>query len=255
MQWITDSINSLFATSTTEQGQLQHSGNLTIEQIMKFFDAGHKMFDDEGVKEQLRSAAQRRQNVGWLITEMQKKIFESQGINGNFGIGFLGKIRQMYGTDSSIMEALMMFVEREELALDEAELPVDQLLRKLEMKEWSMKQYETMQQELKHMTPEQQLQYMNQQQSMMKAMTNEQKDIMSKAQNMGPEEQRKFIADHVKKLQERFSMNATAKPGCKESGCGCGPPGASQPTPPTMGNVMSPEEQMQFFKSINKGPM
>lgn len=43
---------------------------------------------------------------------MQKQIFESQGVDGKFGVGFLGKIRELYGDDSKMLEELMKFVER-----------------------------------------------------------------------------------------------------------------------------------------------
>lgn len=48
---------------------------------------------------------------------MQKQIFESQGVDGRFGIGFLGKIRQLYGDDSQILEELMKFVERYDITI------------------------------------------------------------------------------------------------------------------------------------------
>lgn len=52
------------------------------------------------------------QNVGWLITEMQKKIFESQGVSGKFGVSFLGRISQLYANDAEMMAMLMKFVDR-----------------------------------------------------------------------------------------------------------------------------------------------
>lgn len=52
------------------------------------------------------------QNVGWLITEMQKKIFESQGVQGKYGVFFLGRIGSIYGNDEQIMSTLMRFVDR-----------------------------------------------------------------------------------------------------------------------------------------------
>lgn len=64
------------------------------------------------VKLRLKEAAAKKQNVDWVITEMQKQIFESQGIEGRFGIGFLGKIRTVYSNDAETMQKLMQFVER-----------------------------------------------------------------------------------------------------------------------------------------------
>lgn len=94
--------------------------------------------------------------MDWVITEMQKQIFESQGIGGTFGIGFLGKIRTVYGDDAEMMTQLMKFVERcvipftslrasdfyssEEMALDEAELSIDDFLKKLEIRDWALQQ-------------------------------------------------------------------------------------------------------------------
>ena len=52
------------------------------------------------------------QNVDMVITEMQKQIFESQGIDGKFGVGFLAKIRTQYANDAEMMQQLMKFVEQ-----------------------------------------------------------------------------------------------------------------------------------------------
>ena len=52
------------------------------------------------------------QNVDMVITEMQKQIFESQGIGGNFGVAFLAKIRTLYANDAEMIQQLMKFVEQ-----------------------------------------------------------------------------------------------------------------------------------------------
>ena len=65
MQWISDSIQELFGLSDAQTANLQTTGILTKalhmnsdresnvleliqEQILKFFEAGHKMFEDPG---------------------------------------------------------------------------------------------------------------------------------------------------------------------------------------------------------------
>lgn len=50
--------------------------------------------------------------MDWAVAELQKKIFEKQGIDGKFGLSFLGKIRTVYGDDPEVMQNLMKFVER-----------------------------------------------------------------------------------------------------------------------------------------------
>lgn len=207
------------------------------------------MFDDEVVKAQLKTAAQRRQNVGWLISEMQKQIFEAQGIDGKFGIAFLGRVRELYGNDASVMEELMKFVNREELAMDEAEMPADQFIRKLEMKDWAMQQYGSMQAKMRNMTSDQQRQYMREQQTVMRAVQEEQKEIIAKAETLGPEEQRKYISEQVKKLQDRFKLEHSEYAG-NGSGCNSCSDGVCSNMRPSMAPVMSQDEQLQFFKSL-----
>ena len=44
-----------------------------------------------------------------LVTDLQKKVFEAQGVEGNFGIDFLGRVSTVYKGDNEIMAALLKF--------------------------------------------------------------------------------------------------------------------------------------------------
>eukprot|EP00210_Caulerpa_lentillifera_P008381 g7993.t1 len=299
MDWISNSITSLFGgSSTSEDGGLQKTGILTKvrtphsslppvrslqEQLSTFFTAGHKMFDDPSkplvdslwwtaknfplaVKLRLKEAAAKRQNVDWVITEMQKQIFESQGIDGRFGVSFLGKIRTTYSADAEVMQQLMQFVEHEEMALDEAELTIDEFLKKLELKEWALSQYQTMRQQIKELTPQQQKDFLVQQQLMMKEVSKESEEVLKASENMSSEEKKQFIREQVQRIQARFQLKE--RPGgdnisCDKNHCqrcektkttGSGGGGGHGPSlnqrGPNLGSSMTPEEQANFFKAM-----
>ena len=44
-----------------------------------------------------------------MITDMQKEVFEEQGIDGNHGVEFLGQINTVYKTDDAILAELLKF--------------------------------------------------------------------------------------------------------------------------------------------------
>ena len=50
--------------------------------------------------------------MGFVVTELQKEIFDSLCIEGKYGISFLAKIREHYGGDADLMNELMTFVDR-----------------------------------------------------------------------------------------------------------------------------------------------
>ncbi|CAD7702811.1 unnamed protein product [Ostreobium quekettii] len=256
MQWVADAVSSLFSSGEAqaecqraEREGLQRDGVLTKEQLRKFFAAGYKMFDSEDVKANLKEAARKRQDVGFVVTELQKEIFDSLGIDGKYGISFLGKIREKYGDDADFMNELMTFVDREELALDEAELPDDKLAKKLEMRQLAMQQMTSMREQLRHMSPEEQVQFMRGQSAMIKEMNVQHKEMFEKAEAMSPEERKKFIEEQmavVKKRFGEFKAGASIPPSCS----GHGHPSAR--VEPSMGSAMSTEEQMNFFRSLSK---
>ena len=49
------------------------------------------------------------QDVDDLVTGLQKKVFETQGVEGNFGIDFLGRVSTVYKEDNEVMAALLKF--------------------------------------------------------------------------------------------------------------------------------------------------
>lgn len=82
-----------------------------------------------------------------------------------------------------------------------------------------------------------------------------QKGIIAKAETLSPEEKQVYIKEQVQKLQAQFSLGQ-ARPSNASSGHECRDCCPQVPAPkamPSMGSVMSPDEQLQFFKSLNSG--
>ena len=50
------------------------------------------------------------QDIEELINEMQMRVFESQGIQGQHGIEFLGKVNTTYQADNDVMAEFLKFV-------------------------------------------------------------------------------------------------------------------------------------------------
>ena len=49
------------------------------------------------------------QDIEEMVTAMQMTIFEDQGIQGEFGISYLGKINTEYKSDNAVMAELLKF--------------------------------------------------------------------------------------------------------------------------------------------------
>lgn len=74
------------------------------------------------------------------------------------------------------------------------------------------------------------------------------KEILAKAETLSPEEQKKYISDQIKKLQDQFELKPKSSGGCQE--CSSCPSGSNLEGPPSMGSVMTSDEQLRFFKSL-----
>lgn len=143
------------------------------------------------------------------------------------------------------------------MALDEAELTIDEFLKKLELKEWAMQQYQTMQQQIQHLTPQQQREFLHQQQLMMKEVSKESQEVIKASEDMSIEEKKKFIKEQVERIQARFQMKdnhpvcdaPTQGSDCQHCQQSRGP-SLSQQRGPNLGSSMTAEEQTNFFKAM-----
>lgn len=116
-------------------GPLQHSGMLSKEQLTKFFTASTTLLDAAAVKRELKAAADQEQEPEEVITDLQKELFKAQGIDGVWGIACLSQVGDLYQDDTDFMRLFVASVEREEEAVNEAELaPEEFQLRKERVK-------------------------------------------------------------------------------------------------------------------------
>lgn len=78
----------------------------------------------------------------------------------------------------------------------------------------------------------------------------QQKEILATAESLSPEEQQKYISEQIKKLQDQFQLKPQSCEDSHSQGCSGCPSGPNMQGPPSMGSVMSSDEQLQFFKSL-----
>ncbi|GAX81769.1 hypothetical protein CEUSTIGMA_g9197.t1 [Chlamydomonas eustigma] len=82
-----------------------------------------KNLSDAVSRESVIEFFERGKNVQDIVNQAQLQLFESMGIKGQVGMQFLGKIRTVYANDAEMLRSFYQFVQLEERALDEAELP------------------------------------------------------------------------------------------------------------------------------------
>ncbi|KAK9806855.1 hypothetical protein WJX72_005119 [[Myrmecia] bisecta] len=196
---------------------------LTKGQLLAFFATGQQLLDKPDVKQQLKEAKFRGEDVQQLITSLQEQLFESQGIQGKFGIQCLGKVNLQYKDDPALLSKFYEFVGREEAAIDEAELPPEVWERKKKM----LEQQRVFNEQLRQMSPEQQQAFMQQQQLVAKALQAQQHAMAEQLQRMTPEQQQAFMMEQRQKIVEQLS--------------GGGTPDSS----------MSTDQQANFFRSLH----
>ncbi|KAK9809581.1 hypothetical protein WJX73_004147 [Symbiochloris irregularis] len=117
------------------QKQLQKSGMLSKDQLYLFFKEGKLLLDRPEVKAKLRSTHEAGGDLEVQIQRLQHLIFEKEGVDGAHGVACLGQVCQNYGQDPNIMKALIDFVNREEEALEEAEMIPEAFEQKQLLKE------------------------------------------------------------------------------------------------------------------------
>ena len=115
MQFIADAVANLvgeFPAAAGTKKRLQASGMLTKEQLLAFFKAGRELLDRAAVKDELEQEHARGGDAQELVTNMQKAIFETQGVQGDFGIGCLQRVADEYSGDKEFMKDFYSFVAR-----------------------------------------------------------------------------------------------------------------------------------------------
>eukprot|EP01025_Chloroclados_australasicus_P026360 TRINITY_DN2616_c0_g1_i1.p8 TRINITY_DN2616_c0_g1~~TRINITY_DN2616_c0_g1_i1.p8 ORF type:complete len:197 (-),score=39.19 TRINITY_DN2616_c0_g1_i1:2424-3014(-) len=188
-------------SSQNMERSTNNNSNLSKEQILNFIEEGHKLLDDPDVKRQLKAAHENGQNVEKLITQLQKEIFQKQGIDGDVGIAFLAKVSTVFADDPEVLTTFFGYVEREDLALDEVELEPNQYMQKLQVYEQSKRQRQQALSMLKNMNEDQKKAFLQQQQQMAVTMMQQQMaNVPQGNQSMSAEEQRRFL-EHTRKQQ------------------------------------------------------
>ncbi|MEW5312530.1 MAG: hypothetical protein WDW38_004159 [Sanguina aurantia] len=127
MQWLSSLVDEFPQASPQ-----QRSGNLSSAQLFAFFSQSSRIFNDLGFKQRLAVEHRQKRDIQETINEMQRQVFESQGVQGAYGIQFLAKVKKVHGQDAPLLTAFYEFVQREEMALDEAELPGSEFQNKYE---------------------------------------------------------------------------------------------------------------------------
>lgn len=130
MEWISTTLNNLIGEYPADS-LLQHSGDIKDETILEFFKRSGECFDDPSFKEQLKQAVKNHRDPGVLIDAMQRRIFEDLGIQGDYGIKYLGRLRKLWGHNAQLLNIFFHHVSREETALDEAEMSPEQFQQKM----------------------------------------------------------------------------------------------------------------------------
>ncbi|KAG2494000.1 hypothetical protein HYH03_007927 [Edaphochlamys debaryana] len=98
---------------------------LSKDQLVQFFEGSKKQFDNPDFKQMLGVSFKTRGpgSPEDMINGMQKQIFESMGVQGDFGLKCLSRVQQVYGNDAFFLRQFFEHVQKEEMILDEAEMP------------------------------------------------------------------------------------------------------------------------------------
>mmetsp|Transcript_14458 Transcript_14458/g.27781 ORF Transcript_14458/g.27781 Transcript_14458/m.27781 type:complete len:220 (-) Transcript_14458:230-889(-) len=97
------------------------NARLSKGQLYRFFDDAEEMMTSDETKAKLRELIACGQDAGEAITEMQKEVLVNLGIDGDFGMEFMGRVSEHYQTDTQFMTRFFAFVQAESNLLDEVE--------------------------------------------------------------------------------------------------------------------------------------
>lgn len=147
-------------TSTSSR---QRSGMVSQEKLEQFYDRGYNLFDSTDFVQFLRETHRAGRDIEDIVSRRQAAIFEELGVEGAFGVSCLARVKAEYGHDPSTMRKFYLFAQREELLMDEVELPEEQVQQKRAL----FKQQEALAARLQHMSVSERQQLLMQQQQMM----------------------------------------------------------------------------------------
>ncbi|KAG2430760.1 hypothetical protein HYH02_013599 [Chlamydomonas schloesseri] len=244
MNWLNSLVNEYDAKP------LQKAGMLTKDQMVQFFAESAKQFGNPEFK-QLLSVAHSQRGPGTaeeMVNGMQKQIFESMGIQGDFGLKCLARVHAEYGSDAFFMRQFYEHVQKEEMVLDEAEMPESMFRSK----------YETLNRFRAEMVSR-----------------------MDKMKGMSPQDQNAYLVNIYRDMITQGGEDCCTKPGgcnsqpggaaaCQKKGA-AGPAGPVGPAPmlapggvavplpassavaPPSSAAMTQDEQLAFFAQLS-GP-
>ncbi|PNW88882.1 hypothetical protein CHLRE_01g049050v5 [Chlamydomonas reinhardtii] len=237
MNWLNALVNEYDAKP------LQKAGMLTKDQLAQFFAESAKQFSNPEFK-QLLSVAHSQRGPGTseeMVNGMQKQIFESMGIQGDFGLKCLSRVHPEYGSDAFFMRQFYEHVQKEEMVLDEAEMPESMFRSK----------YETLNRFRAEMVSR-----------------------MEKMKGMSPQDQNAYLANMYREMIAQGGEDCCTRPGgcnsqpggaeaCQKKGNAAGAPmqapgGIAVPLPvsgvaPPSSAAMTQDEQLAFFSQLS-GP-
>ncbi|KAG0485642.1 hypothetical protein HPP92_009516 [Vanilla planifolia] len=112
--------------------ELQNSGMLSREQLLHLFYRFSFLTSQPDVKKRIVEAVKDKQEAVAITTAIQEEILLEMGIDPRFGIACLGKVNLVYEKDMELMIQFYKFVAKEEMAIDEAELELDDFADKFQ---------------------------------------------------------------------------------------------------------------------------
>uniref|UniRef100_A0A061R4A0 Uncharacterized protein n=1 Tax=Tetraselmis sp. GSL018 TaxID=582737 RepID=A0A061R4A0_9CHLO len=131
MDWIGKTFREWTSPEFVEsRGQLQRGGMVSKETLQRFFAESNLLFDTADFVDRLKHEHAEGKDVSEAIEAAQREIFERLGVEGRFGISCLSRVFNEYGSDLEAVQECVDFMQREELLLDEIELPPSEFQRK-----------------------------------------------------------------------------------------------------------------------------
>ncbi|CAG9466589.1 unnamed protein product [Pedinophyceae sp. YPF-701] len=138
LQDLSSAFNSVLGLLEDDQGPLKESGELTKDELVRFFEASEDLFHRPEFLEECRKVTRdKKAPVDDVIDAAQRKIFESQGIQGEFGLKYLSKLQEKFKDDPIFLVRFSAFFAEEDLVHDKVEPNMDP--KELEMKEATVK--------------------------------------------------------------------------------------------------------------------
>ncbi|GFR48263.1 hypothetical protein Agub_g10128 [Astrephomene gubernaculifera] len=233
MQWL----NSL--VSEYEGRPLQKSGMLTKEQLIKFFQDSAQQFNNPEFK-QLLSVAMKTRGPGTaeeIINGMQRQILENMGVQGDFGLNCLARVNGVYGNDAAFLRLFYEHVQKEEMVLDEAEMPESAFRSKYEQLNRYREEMEARLEKLNGMSQEQRNVYLS----------NVYKEMLARGIGGGECCSNPNGCSHRQPGGPQLPAPEMEAPAVAQ------PEGGAAAIGPGGPSVMSEAEQLAFFASLN-GP-